>query len=245
MANPLIEKYNEIHNKKEIIPRFNHLNNVLPQLERETIDGVRYYSVPDEDQLLKLVSITSITSHFNKEIFVKWRKKVGIEEADKITKAATSRGTDMHTLVENYLYNRDLPPVQPISDFLFKIAKTELNKINNIYCLEGALYSKQLGVAGTTDCIAEFDEELAVIDFKTSKKPKPREWIENYFVQAMFYGMALYEMTGIRIKKLVIIMACENGECVVYEERDLKKYMKLVVEYINKFVNDKLEMMST
>jgi genome maintenance exonuclease 1 len=223
---------------------FNHLDNVFPQLERETIDGVRYYSVPDEDQLLKLVSITSVTSHFNKEIFVKWRKKVGTEEADRITKAATSRGTDLHTLVENYLYNRDLPPVQPISDFLFKIAKSELNRINNIYCLEGALYSKQLGVAGTTDCIAEFDGELAIIDFKTSKKPKPRDWIENYFVQAMFYGMALYEMTDIRVKKLVIIMACENGECVVYEERDLNKYMKLVVEYIKKFVNDKLELMS-
>jgi hypothetical protein len=224
---------------------FNHLDNVLPQLERATIDGVRYYSIPDGDQLLKMVSITSVTSHFNKEIFVKWRKRVGVEEADKITKAATSRGTDMHTLVENYLYNRELPPVQPISDFLFKIAKTELNKIDNIYCLEGALYSKQLGVAGTTDCIAEFDGELAVIDFKTSKKPKPREWIENYFVQAMFYGMALYEMTDIPIKKLVIIMACENGECVVYEERDLNKYMKLVVQYIKKFVNDKLEHMST
>jgi genome maintenance exonuclease 1 len=223
---------------------FNHLDNVLPQLERETIDGVRYYSVPDEDQLLKLVSITSVTSHFNKEIFVKWRKKVGTEEADRITKAATSRGTDLHTLVENYLYNRDLPPVQPISDFLFKIAKSNLNRIDNIYCLEGALYSKQLGVAGTTDCIAEFDGELAIIDFKTSKKPKPRDWIENYFVQAMFYGMALYEMTDIKVKKLVIIMACENGECVVYEERDLNKYMKLVVEYIKKFVNDKLELMS-
>jgi genome maintenance exonuclease 1 len=224
---------------------FIHIDNELPQLKRETIDGVRYYSVPDEDQLLKLVSITSVTSHFNKEIFVKWRKRVGTEEADRITKAATSRGTDLHTLVENYLYNRNLPPVQPISDFLFKIAKSELNKINNIYCLEGALYSKQLGVAGTTDCIAEFDEELAIIDFKTSKKPKPREWIENYFVQAMFYGMALYEMTGIKVKKLVIIMTCENGECVVYEERDLKKYMKLVVEYIKKFVNDKIELMSS
>ena len=224
---------------------FNHLDNVLPQLERATIDGVRYYSVPDGDQLLKLVSITSVTSHFNKEIFVKWRKRVGNEEADRITKASTSRGTDMHTLVENYLYNRDLPTVQPLSDFLFRIAKTELNKINNIHCLEGAMYSRQLGVAGTTDCIGEFDGELAVIDFKTSKKPKPRNWIENYFVQAMFYGMAYYEMTGIPIKKLVIIMACENGECVVYEERDLKKYMKLVVEYIKKFVNDKLELMST
>ena len=180
---------------------FNHLDNVLPRLERETIDGVRYYSVPNEDQLLKFVSITSVTSHFNKEIFVKWRKRVGNEEADRITKASTSRGTDMHTLVENYLYNHEvLPLVQPLSEFLFKIAKPSLNKINNIHCLEGALYSKQLGVAGTTDCIAEFDDELAVIDFKTYKKPKPREWIENYFVQAMFYGMAYYEMTGTPIK---------------------------------------------
>jgi genome maintenance exonuclease 1 len=223
---------------------FNHIDIELPQLERETIDGVRYYKVPDEEELLRLVSITSVTSHFNKEIFVKWRKKVGEEKAERVTKAATSRGTDMHTLVENYLYNRDLPPVQPISDFLFKIAKIELNKINNIHCLEGALYSKQLGVAGTTDCIGEHDDELAVIDFKTSKKPKPREWITHYFVQAMFYGMAYYEMTGTPIKKLVIIMACENGECVLYEERDLKKYMKLVVQYIKKFVSDRLELMS-
>jgi CRISPR/Cas system-associated exonuclease Cas4 (RecB family) len=222
---------------------FNHLDVELPKLERETIDGVRYYDVTDGEKLLKLVSITSVTSHFNREIFVKWRKRVGEDEAQKITKAATSRGTDMHSLVENYLYNKTLPAVPPLPDFLFKIAKAELNKINNIHCLEGPLYSLQLGVAGTTDCIAEYDGELAVIDFKTSKKPKPREWIENYFVQAMFYGMAYYEMTGTPIKKLVIIMACEDGESVVYEESDLKKYMKLVVQYIKKFVNDKLELM--
>ncbi len=242
MSNPLIEKYNELKKNEDL--KFKHIDIELPQLERTTIDGVRYYNVPDDDQFLKLVSITSITSHFNREIFIKWRKRVGDEEAEKITKAATSRGTDMHSLVENYLYNKDLPPVPPLPDFLFKIAKTELNRINNIHCLEGALFSKQLGVAGTTDCIAEHNGELAVIDFKTSKKPKPREWIDHYFVQAMFYAMAYYEMTGIRTKKLVIIMACENGECVVYEERDLKKYMKLVVEYIKKFVSDRLELMS-
>lgn len=223
---------------------FNHLDIELPKLERQTIDGVRYYDIKEDNLLLKLVSITSVTSHFNKEIFVKWRKRVGEEEADRITRQSTSRGTDLHTLVENYLYNRELPEVQPLSEFLFKIAKDNLNRINNIHCLEGALYSKILGVAGTTDCIAEYDGELAVIDFKTSKKPKPVEWITHYFVQAMFYGMAYYEMTGTQIKKLVIIMTCENGECVVYEERDLNKYMKLVVEYIQKFVKDRLELVS-
>tara|TARA_Y100001963_G_scaffold21064_2_gene27060 strand:- start:119 stop:799 length:681 start_codon:yes stop_codon:yes gene_type:complete len=221
---------------------FNHLECELPKLDRETIDGVRYYKVPDDDELLKLVSITSITSHFNKEIFVNWRKKVGNEEADRITKAATSRGTDMHTLTEHYLLNEDLPKVQPLSDFLFKIAKPKLNLINSIYTLEGSLYSKHLGIAGTVDCIAEYNGELSIIDFKTSKKPKPRDWIEHYFVQAMAYGCMFYELTGISIKKLVIIMACENGECIVYEEYDKTKYIKLLQNYISKFVGDKLKL---
>ena len=224
---------------------FNHVDLNLEPLKRETIDGVRYYSIPEEDELVKLVSITSVTSHFNKEIFVNWRKRVGDVEADKITKAATTRGTDMHTLTEHYLKNEDLPSVPPISEFLFKIAKRKLNLINNIYALEGPLYSRQLGVAGTVDCIAEYDGELAIIDFKTSKKPKPREWIEHYFVQAMAYGCMLYEMKNISIKKLVIIMACENGECVVYEETDKAKYIKLLDKYIRKFVGDKLEIYGT
>jgi len=223
------------------ITNFNHIDIELPTLSRETIDGVRYYSVPDEEELLKLVSITSVTSHFNKDIFVKWRKRVGDEEADRITKRATKRGTDMHTLVEHYMKNEELPEVPPISDFLFKISKANLKRINNIYALEGSLYSKQLGIAGTVDCIAEYDGELAIIDFKTSAKPKPRGWIEHYFVQCMAYGCMLYELTGISVKKLVIIMACENGECVVYEERDKSKYIKLLTEYIGKFVRDKLE----
>ena len=224
---------------------FNHVDLDLQPLEREHIDGVRYYKIPDEDELVKMVSITSVTSHFNKEIFINWRKRVGNEEADRVTKAATGRGTDMHTLTEHYLKNEDLPEVRPISDFLFKIAKGKLNKINNIYALEGPLYSKELGIAGTVDCIAEYDGELAIIDFKTSKKPKPREWVEHYFVQCMAYGCMLYELTGISVKKLVIIMACENGECVIYEEKDKEKYIKLLSKYIRKFVNDKLELYGT
>ena len=218
---------------------FTHIDLKLPKLSRESIDGVRYYNIGGENK--KLVSITSVISHYSKEKFAKWRKRVGEEEANRITKRATSRGTDTHTLIESYLLNEELSEVQPISEMLFKLAKPTLNRINNIHCLESSLYSEILGVAGSVDTIGEFDGELAVIDYKTSAKPKPREWIEGYFVQTMFYGMALYEMTGIQIKKLVIIMTCEDGECVVYEERDLEKYMKLVIQYIKKFVNDKLE----
>ena len=220
---------------------FEHVDLDLPKLSRETIDGVRYYSVPDEDELLKLVSITSVTSHHNKEIFVKWRKKVGDAEADRITRQATSRGTDTHTLTEAYLYNQELPEVQPLSKMLFQIYKSELNKISRVHALEGSLYSKELGIAGTVDCIAEYNGELAIIDFKTSKKPKPREWVDHYFVQCMAYGCMLYELTGIAVKKLVIIMACEKGESIVYEEYDKKKYIKLLTEYIREFIQSKIK----
>lgn len=222
---------------------FNHVPAVLPPLERETVDGVRYYKVPDESDFIKLVSITSVTSFWNREKFAKWRKKIGEAKANEITRKATSRGTDTHTLIEHYLLNEEsLPKVQPISDFLYKIAKPTLNNIDNIHALEGSLYSKQLGVAGTVDCIAEYDGELAVIDFKTSAKPKPRDWIDGYFVQAAAYACMYYELTGISVKKLVIIMTCENGDCVVYEERDKAKYIKLLVNYIECFLNYQLEL---
>jgi len=221
---------------------FNHVETDLPQLERETIDGVRFYKVPTEDEFLKLVSITSVTSHWSREKFAKWRKKVGEEKANEITRKATARGTDMHTMTEHYLLNDDLPKVAPMGDMLFKIAKPTLNKIDNIHSLEGSLYSKELGVAGTVDCIAEYEGELAVIDFKTSKKPKPRAWIDGYFVQAAAYACMYYELTGIAVKKLVIIMACEDGDCVVYEERDKMKYMRLLVTYIENFLTHQLQL---
>ena len=221
---------------------FNHVPANLPLLERETIDGVRFYKVPNEDEFLKLVSITSVTSHWSREKFAKWRKKVGEEKANEITRKATARGTDMHSMTEHYLLNEDLPKVNPMGDMLFKIAKPTLNRIDNIHSLEGSLYSKELGIAGTVDCIAEYEGELSVIDFKTSKAPKPREWIDGYFVQAAAYACMYYELTGIAVKKLVIIMACEDGECVVYEERDKLKYMRLLVTYIENFLTTQLQL---
>ena len=100
-----------------------------------------------------------------------------------------------------------------------------------------------MGVAGTVDCIAEYEGELAVIDFKTSKKPKPEKWIEHYYVQCAAYACMLYEMTGIMVKKFVIIMSCENGECVVYEQYDKRKYINLLSEYIREFVEFKFKPM--
>mgnify|MGYP005691728449 FL=1 len=221
---------------------FTHSDVPFVPIERETIDGVRYYKVFGTEELVKMPSITSVISWRNRNKFKAWRKKVGETVANNITRKATHRGTDAHTLIEEYLNNSEtFSDVLPLSQYLFKQAKPELNKIDNILCQETALYSTQLGIAGSVDCIAEFDGELAVIDFKTSAKPKPREWIEDYFVQCAAYACMLYEMKGIMVKKFVIIMTCEDGECVVYEERDKKKYINLLSEYIREFVESKLQ----
>ena len=216
-----------------------------PILERVDTEIGRFY----KDSKLNLVpSVTTVLSNTSNKAdgIADWRLRVGDEEANRVTKAATTRGTDFHTLTEHHLLNDEkLPKVPPISNFLFSVAKQKIGNINNIYALEGSLYSRQLGIAGTVDCIAEYEDELAIIDFKTSKKPKPRDWIEHYFVQCMAYGCMLYELTGISVKKLVIIMSCENGECIVYEEYNKAKYIKLLGEYINKFVQDKLEIYGT
>ena len=191
---------------------FNHVDLDLTPLEREHIDGVRYYKIPDEEELLKLVSITSITSWINREIFRAWRAKVGNQEADKITKAATSRGTDMHTLAECYLHNRDLPPVQPLSEYLFKQAKPDLDKIDNVHAIETSLYSEKLGIAGTVDCIAEYDGELSVIDFKTSKYHKPQYILDKYFLQCTAYAQMWTErFPNEPCNQLVIMLTCEEG----------------------------------
>jgi genome maintenance exonuclease 1 len=219
---------------------FNHVTIELPpKLERVDIDGKRYYKVPGEEDI-KLVSMTTVTSFQKRQSIVEWRNRVGHEKANRISRQSASRGTDLHTLVEHHLKNEPLPPVQPLSQFLFKFAKGDLDRINNIHALETPLYSLKLGVAGTVDCIAEYTgesgiPELSIIDFKTSKEPKPREWIEDYFVQAVGYACMLYELTGLITKKLVIIMACENGECKVYEEYDKSKYIRKLSQYIQEW----------
>lgn len=236
MSNPFIEKLNYTNLKK-----FNHIEINLPNLERETIDGIRYYKIPGEGGLKKFVSVTSVTSHYNKEKFVSWRKRVGEEKANKITKAATTRGTEMHSLVENYLLNESLPKANPLPKFLFDVAKIELDKIDNIIAIERSLYSTYFGIAGTVDTIADYEGKLSVIDYKSSEKPKPREWIENYFVQAAAYCFMLKELTGKEVEQLVIIMACENGEVQTYIETDIPKYIRLLVKYVKKFTQDKLK----
>jgi len=220
---------------------FTHLNKLGDfELEANTIDGVRYYTLPSGK---KAPSITSITSFYNRQTFINWRKRVGEEEANKITKVATTRGTKFHDLVEKYLSNEDvssLKDVLPSTKARWIAARESLNKIDNIHALEKPLYSEYFGIAGRVDCIAEYEGELAVIDFKTSKKIKPEKWLQNYFVQETAYACMYYEMTGISVKKIVTLMVADNGDVKVYEKTNKSDYIKLLTKYIKEFVTHKL-----
>ena len=220
---------------------FTHLNKLGDfDLEANTIDGVRYYTLPSGK---KAPSITSITSFYNRQTFINWRKKIGEEEANKITKVATDRGTKFHDLVEKYLSNEDvssLKGVLPSTKARWIAARESLNKIDNIHALEKPLYSEYFGIAGRVDCIAEYEGELAVIDFKTSKKIKPEKWLQNYFVQETAYACMYFEMTGISVKKIVTLMVADNGDVKVYEKTNKSDYIKLLTKYIKEFVTHKL-----
>jgi len=209
------------------------------ELEKKETPGCRLYQLPNGNWV---PSITSVTSFYNREVFVNWRKRVGIEEANRITKKATSRGTDFHEAVQEYLENKEVDwgNYQPLTQFMFHHLKPELDKINNIHAIERTLYSEYLGLAGRVDCIAEYDGELAVIDFKTSTKIKPEKWVENYFVQEMFYASAYYELTEIPVKKLITLMVTPEGEVKVFDKRNKEDYIKLLVRYIKKFVSNNL-----
>ena len=207
------------------------------ELEKKEQNGIRLYNLPNGDWV---PSITSVTSFYNRQIFAKWRARVGLEEANRITRKATARGTDFHQVCQDYLENKELnwEDYQPLTKFMFHHAKPYLDKINNIHAIERTLYSEYLGLAGRVDCIAEYEGELAVIDFKTSEKIKPEEWIENYFVQEMFYAAAYYELTDIPPVKLITIMVTPGGEVKIFDKRNKNDYIRLLVRYIKEFVSN-------
>ncbi len=212
----------------------NYLGDI--ELEKKETNGIRLYHLPSGQWV---PSITSVTSFYNRQIFLEWRKRVGEKKANAITKRATTRGTDFHQVCQDHLENKDLnwDDYQPLTKFMFHHARPYLDKINNIHAIERTLYSEYFGIAGRVDCIAEYEGELAVIDFKTSDKIKPEEWIENYFVQETFYAAAYYEMTGQVVKKLITLMVTPTGEVKVFDKRNKGDYIKLLVRYIKEFVH--------
>ena len=189
----------------------------LPVLESVTQpDGKRYYVSPSGK---KLPSVTTVVGAQKKQALLEWRKRVGEEEANRISRQASSRGTNVHSICENYLNNEEIPFQMNDAYEMFHSIIPELKRINNIHYQEAALWSKTLGMAGRVDCIAEYEGVLSVIDFKTSKRVKNKEDIDNYFAQCVAYSMMYEELIGEPINNLVIVMAVENSVPLIFKQQ--------------------------
>ena len=205
---------------------FNRIHHDIPKLERDTApDGSRVYKTPSGRAY---PSVTTVTGQYNKAAIIEWRNRVGETEASRISSTAARRGTRVHTLCESYLNNEFVEPNMFDAE-TFKAIKPYLNNIQDIHCLETPLYSDHLEVAGTVDCIAKYNGKMSVIDFKTSKRKKSRDDIHNYFMQCSAYAVAFEERTGVPVGKIVIIMAVDDDDTIIFEEnRD---------EWINGFIS--------
>lgn len=180
--------------------------------------GKRVYLTPEGNSF---PSVTTVLGELKKDSILAWRKRVGEKEANKISTKASRRGTAVHTICEDYLNNKEdfLSNVLPMNIETFKSIQPILdNHINNVYAQEVGLYSNHLKLAGRVDCVAEFNGKLSIIDFKTSLKPKKREWIENYFMQEAAYAIMFEERTGIPINQLVTIIAVDDNSPQVFLE---------------------------
>jgi genome maintenance exonuclease 1 len=207
--------------------KFTHLGfgrgQTRPILEQITAaDGRRVYNTPTGR---KYPSVTTVLAEKNKQVILDWRKRIGAEQANTISRVAAGRGTGMHKAAERYLDN--MPPfdtsktINPLHFEMFRKLMPLLDRINNIHCQETALYSHHLRLAGTVDCIGDFDGKLSVIDFKSSTKPKKAEWISSYFMQASAYAIMYEELTSIPIVNLAVLVAVEDDEPQLFiEHRD-------------------------
>lgn len=189
----------------------------IDDLKSQTLsDGKRYYTLPDGTNL---PSVTTVLGAMKKDAIMAWRKRVGEDVANAISKKATSRGTNVHTLCERYLNNDSLGDIMPDAKEMFNDIKPLLDQIDNIHYQEQALWSTKLGLAGRVDCIAEFAGTLSVIDFKTSKKVKSIKDIEDYFWQTSAYALMYEELVGTPIDQVVIIMAVENSKPLLFIQK--------------------------
>jgi len=217
---------------------FTHIDTKISSIIQIEKDGFRYYQTPDGTLYPSITTVLSKTTDMSG--LDDWRQKVGKDVADKISAESLTHGTMTHQLCEDFLNNR--PSVGNFSDTSknhFENLKPYLQKMNNIRGTELPLYSDEFQIAGTCDCIAEYDGRLSVIDFKTSrgKLMEYYDKVQNYFMQATAYSLMWKERTNIEINQIVIIGSEEAGEGVEFIKipEDFKESLLDKLEKFKKF----------
>lgn len=202
------------------------------------VDGKRVYQISDEKFYPSITTVLGNTMEPEKQrVLDAWRARVGGSKADQVSRDAATRGTNVHLMLERALRKED-PRLQDFPEThvsMFNSMRLELKKIGEVYGQEVVLYSDLLGVAGRCDLVATYQDELAIVDYKTSTRFKSVDEIGDYWLQAAFYATAHNEMFGTTIQKMVIMMGVENHLPMVFKKVITDEMLTKLVDRVSNF----------
>jgi genome maintenance exonuclease 1 len=213
---------------------FNHIPvNFTPSELIEKDDG-HYYQTPSGAIYPSITTILQKTQTLEKQQSLQnWREQE--IASDYITQEAAIIGSETHKLIENYLNGEEIfEEFRLLSEAHFNNLLPFVNKINDIHGIELRLYSDKMKLAGTSDCIAKYDGALSVIDYKTKRSNQKEEWLTDYFIQATSYGVMFKELTGIKVKQIVILVSSEKNTRMEFI-KNTDDYLDLLEQRIDQY----------
>lgn len=215
-----------------------------PALKRVTAkNGQRQYSEDGEAGVPSVTTVLSDTG--DKTALIAWRKRVGDAEANRISQESAGLGTKVHNALEKFVLQEEweIKGNNHISimarNMVNEMVAKGLSQVNELWGVEVALIARGL-YAGTSDAVGMFNGVPSIIDFKTAKKIKKREWIEDYFLQGCAYALAHNEMFGTDIKQVAILMIDREGKYADFViegdefEEYCNKWASRLADYYNK-----------
>lgn len=210
----------------------------LPKLKR--IDGAtRLYETPTGEKYPSVTTVLGATE--DKSGLFEWKKRVGEEEAARVSRRATTRGTALHSLWEKLVLNEEFDREEARQKHLMnfhmyeQIERILKDDVNNIKCSEGSLFSHKLKIAGSVDLIADYKGKPSIIDFKTSGKPKRKEWISGYFLQTALYSYMYWEMMQDMHAQLVVMIAVEQDNMPAVFTDNASKWIDVARQRVKQY----------
>lgn len=209
------------------------LEGLQESMTRVQADGKRFYETPEGQ---RYPSVTTVTGLLTRDHIKLWRERVGAEEANKISSVAARRGTKMHSLFEQYLRAEEKLVFENILDeAMFNAVQPVLDEIAPV-ALEAGMWSDSLQMAGQVDCVGVWDNELCIIDFKTSAKYKEEYMADPWFHQMTAYAIMVEELTGEVINSIVAVVAVDGGGVQVFEA-DPREYVDKLYKLRQRYAN--------
>ena len=213
---------------------YNHIPINFKQAKLIEKDSAHFYETPNGEVYPSITTILQETmSDAKKESLQNWKEQE--IAAEYITQEAATIGTETHKLIENHINEvRQTDEVRLLSVAHFNNLIPFLQKINNVHGTELRLYSNAMKLAGTSDCIATYDGELSIIDYKTKRSNQREEWMTEHFIQGTAYSQMFKELTGIEVKQVVILVSSEKNSRMEFV-KNTEDYKELLNQRLNQY----------